>query len=111
MKSNWPGGAFIKLQLLLVIFGVMLGDIGHFRGQSRGVSACAWDLDVSASQAFRSGTEMVVSLWARGEQFVGWRATVGAGGALGWGRGWGQVSGVQVPRRGTAVCNQLFDFE
>lgn len=54
---------------------------------------------------------MVVSLWARGEQFVGWRATVGAGGASGWGRGWGQVSGVQVPRRGTAVCNQLFDFE
>lgn len=101
----------MKLQLLLVILGVILDDIGHFKGQSRGVGSQGWGLDVSASQASRRGS--VSERGARGResgQFVGWQVMVAQLGSLSR-VGWAAVSGLQVLRRGAAVCNQLSGFE
>lgn len=97
----------------MVILGEMLGATGHFRGQPRGVGSQSWDLDVSASQASRRGPERWSNcgLGARGREGVPF-VDVSVAGDSGAGRGWewGKVSGLQVPRRGTAVCYQLLGF-
>lgn len=101
----------MKLQVLLVILEVMLGDIGHFRGQPRGVGSQGWRLDVPASQASRRGSVSEPGARGReGGQFVGWKVAVGQLESLAR-VGWGKVSGLQVLRRGAAVCNQLPGFE
>lgn len=48
--------SFREVAVIVGHFQGDVGDIGHFRGRSRGVRSYAWDLGVSASQAFRRGT-------------------------------------------------------
>lgn len=101
----------MKLQLLLVILGVILDDIGRFKGQSRGVGSQGWGLDVSASQASRRGSVSEPGARGReGGQFVGWQVMVAQLGSLSR-MGWATVFGLLVLRRGAAVCNQLSGFE
>lgn len=108
----------MKLQLLLVIFRVTLVILvilgARLEGSAHMLGTWVFLLPKPSGEGHRWWSVCVPGASRREEeQFVSWRAMVGAGGELaqGRGQGWGQVSGVQVPRRGTAVCNQLFDFE
>lgn len=82
----------MKLPLLLVIVGVILDDIGHFKGQSRGGGSQGWGLDVSASRASRRGSVSEPGARGReGGQFVGWQVMVAQLGSLsrmGWASFW-----------------------
>lgn len=93
----------MKLPLLLVIVGVILDDIGHFKGQSRGGGSQGWGLDVSASRASRRGSVSEPGARGReGGQFVGWQVMVAQLGSLSR-MGWATVSGLQVQKRSSCV--------